>query len=316
MNRKKWLNLARILISVGALGFLLWRIGLGETLAVLRAADLRLLLIAFGLFLGSLIIRAGRWAVLLHALDLGVPFWRLVYLYFVGSFFNSFLPSGFGGDVVRALELTQDTPTPAAVGTVLVDRMTGLLVLLALGLGALPFSATYLAPWLVWLLVAVAGGGLLAGGFLLEGRLLRRATAWLPDRFSLAGSGPLGRLYAAITGCGWRAVGQALGISLVFNLINNFINFLCGRAVGIDLGLGYFFITAPILSISLMVPISVGGVGIRDWVVVALFGPAGVDSNTAAGMSLSIYAVSAAAGLVGGLMYGVQALREMRRRDG
>ncbi|HIE39655.1 MAG TPA: flippase-like domain-containing protein [Anaerolineales bacterium] len=316
MNRKKWLNLARVLISVGALSFLLWRIGLGETLAVLRGANLRLLLAAFGLFLGSLVIRAGRWAVLLYALNLRVPFRRLVYLYFVGAFFNSFLPTGFGGDVVRALELTQDTPTPAAVGTVLVDRMTGLLVLLALGLGALPFSATYLAPWLVWLLVAVAGGGLLAGGLLLEGRLLRRATAWLPERFSLTGSGPLGRLYAAITGCGWRAVGQALGISLVFNLVNILINFLCGRAVGIDLGPGYFFITAPIISISLMVPISVGGVGIRDWVVVALFGPAGVDSNTAAGMSLSIYAVSAAGGLVGGLMYGVQALREMRRRGG
>lgn len=316
MNRKKWLNLARVLVSIGALTFLLWKIGLSQTLAVLRAADPRLLLIALALFLISLVIRATRWTVLLHALGLQVPFWRLVYLYFVGAFFNSFLPTGFGGDVVRALELTQDTPTPAAVGTVLVDRMTGLLVLMAMGLAALPFSASLLVPWLTWLLVAVAGGGLLVGGLLLEGRLLRQATAWLPERFSLAGSGPLGRLYAAVTGCGWRAVGQALGVSLVFNLINILINFLCGQAVGIGLGLGYFFITAPIISISLMIPISVGGVGVRDWTVVALFNPAGVDSNTAAGMSLSIYAVSAAAGLVGGLMYGLQALREMRRRDG
>jgi len=316
VNRKKWSNLARILVSAGALGFLLWKIGLGQTLAVLRTADLRLLLAAFGLFLLSLVVRAGRWAVLLHALGLRVPFWRLVYLYFVGAFFNSFLPSGFGGDVVRALELTQDTPTPAAVGTVLVDRMTGLLVLLAMGLGALPFSVSRLAPWLVWTLVAVAGGGLLAGGLLLEGRFLRRVTAWLPERISLTGPGPLGRLYAAITGCGWRAVGQALAISLLFNLINILINFLCGRAVGIRLGLDYFFITAPIISISLMVPISVGGVGIRDWTVVALFGPAGVDNNTAAAMSLSIYAVSATAGLVGGLLYGIEGLRGMRRRGG
>jgi len=314
VRRKGWINGVRILVSLGALAFLLWKIGLGETVAVLRAADPRPLGVAFGLFLVSLVIRAGRWAVLLRALGLRVPFGRLVYLYFVGAFFNSFLPSGFGGDVVRALELTQDTPTTAAVGTVLVDRMTGLLVLLALGLGALPFSVTRLAPWLVWSLVGVAGGGLLAGGLLLEGRLLRRVTAWLPERFSLSGSGFLGRLYAAVTGCGRRAIGQALAVSLLFNLVNILINFLCGRAVGIDLGLGYFFITAPLISISLMVPISVGGVGIRDWTVVALFGPAGVDSNTAASMSLSIYAVSAAAGLVGGAMYAVQGLRGVRRR--
>jgi len=280
---------------------------------VLRSADLRLFLAAFVLTLLSLVIRAGRWAVLLRALHLRVSFGRLVYLYFVGAFFNSFLPSGFGGDVVRTLELTQDTPTPAAVGTVFVDRMTGLLVLLVMGLGALPFSVSRLEPWLVWLLIVVAGGGLLAGALLLEGRLLCRATAWLPARLSLAGSGFLGRVYAAVSGCGWQAVGRALAISLVFNLINVLVNFLCGRAVGIGLDLGYFLITAPLISISLMIPISVGGVGVRDWVVVALFSPAGVSSNTAAAMSLSIYAVSAAAGLVGGLMYGIEGLRGIGR---
>lgn len=310
-KRKRWFNLVRILISFGALAFLFWKIGLGETLTVLRTAELRLLVGAFVLFVLSLVVRAGRWGVLLWALDLAVPFRRLVRLYFVGTFFNSFLPTGFGGDVVRALELTQDTPTPAAVGTVLVDRLTGLLVLLAMGLVALPFSAGQLAPWLVWLLLGVAGGGLVAGGLLLEGRLLRRVTGWLPEQLSLSGSGPLGRIYAAVTGCGARAIARALGISLVFNVMNIFINVLCGRAVGVDLSLGYFIITAPLISISLMIPISVGGVGVRDWIVVALFGPAGVGSNTAAAMSLSLYAVSAAAGLVGGMMYAVQGLRGM-----
>jgi len=312
--KKRWLNILRLLISIGALGFLFWQIGLGETLAVLREADLRPLLIAFILFLLSLIIRAGRWAVLLWALDFRVSLWRLVYLYFVGAFFNSFLPSGFGGDVVRALELTGDAPTPASVGTVLVDRMTGLLVLLAMGLGALPFSASYLPPWLVWLLIVAAGGGLLAGALLLEGRLLRRATAWLPDSLSLDGSGLLGRIYAAVSGCGWRAVGQALAISLLFNLINVSVNFLCGRAVGIDLSFGYFLITAPLISISLMIPISVGGVGVRDWVTVALFSPAGVSDNAAVAMSLSLYAVTAATGLVGGLLYGIKGLQGMGDR--
>jgi uncharacterized membrane protein YbhN (UPF0104 family) len=153
----------------------------------------------------------------------------------------------------------------------------------------------------------------MAGVLVLEGRLLRRATAWLPDRLSLAGSGTLGRIYAAVSGCGWRAIGQALGISLVFNLINILINFLCGRAVGIDLSLGYYFVTAPLISMSLMIPISIGGIGVRDWVVVALFDPVGVSSNAAASMSLSLYAVSAAAGLVGGLLYGIQGLGEMRQ---
>lgn len=316
MDRKRWLSLARVAVGIGALAFLLWKIGVGETLNQLRQADLRLLLIAFLLFLLSLVIRARRWAALLWALDLRAPFWKLVYLYFVGAFFNSFLPSGFGGDVVRALELTQDTPTSAAVGTVLVDRMTGLLVLLAMGLVALPFSAGQLAPWLVWLLLVVAVGGLLGGLLVLEGRLLRRITTWLPEQISLTGAGPLARIYAAVTGCGWRAIAEALAISMVFNVVNVLINYLCGRAMGIDVSLGYFFITAPLISITLMVPVSVGGVGIRDWVTVALFSPAGVDRATAAAMSLAIYGVSAAAGLVGGALYLGRSVEAMLRSPG
>ena len=303
MSRGRWINIARVVVSATALGFLFWRIGLGETLAVLREADLWMWLLALGLFAVSLVIRAERWAVLLRAQGMRVPFARLVYLYFVGSLFNSFLPSGYGGDVVRAMELSQDATTPAAVGTVFVDRLTGLMVLLAMGLVALPFGASLLVPWLVWALVVIGGGGLVAGALLLEGRLLRRATSWLPERFSLAGSGFLGRVYAAVTGCGRAAIARALAISLIFNVINVTMNLLCGRAVGIEVEPGYFFITAPLIALAGVVPISVGGVGVRDWVVVALFDPVGVGSNTAVAMSLAIYALSAAAGLIPGLAY-------------
>ena len=124
----------RVVISVGALAFLFWKIGLGETLTVLRHAQVGYLAIAFALFLSSLVVRAFRWRVLLQGLGIKVPFGRLVRLYFFGQFFSSFLPSQFGGDVVRAIELTQDTQSSAAIGTVLVDRMTGLIMLFAMGL--------------------------------------------------------------------------------------------------------------------------------------------------------------------------------------
>jgi len=75
------MNVLRVLISAGALSFLFWKIGLGETLAVLRRANLRYLVAAFLLFVLSLGIRAYRWLVLLRSLDPGVPFARLLRLY-------------------------------------------------------------------------------------------------------------------------------------------------------------------------------------------------------------------------------------------
>ena len=189
--KKRGMGVLQVLISAGALVFLLWKIGPRETLAALGQADLRYLVAAFLLFVFSLAIRAYRWLVLVRGLGIAVSFRRLLYLYFVGQFFSAFLPSSFGGDVVRALELTQDTDPSAAFGTVLLDRMTGLMVLSAMGLGVLPFQSAHMELWLVWLMLGVAGGILIAGGLVLEGRFLHWLTARLPSGLSLAGGGAL-----------------------------------------------------------------------------------------------------------------------------
>ena len=311
--KKRWMNVLRILISVGALAFLFWKIGLGETLDVLRHADLRYLVAAFLLFVLSLIIRAYRWLVLLRSLAPSIPFGRLVRLYFVGQFFSSFLPSQFGGDVIRALELTQDTDSSAAIGTVLLDRMSGLMVLFVIGLAVLPFHASQMQPWLVWLLIGVSGGGLAAGALVLEGRFLRRLTGHLPSALSLAGQGSLAKIYAAVTNCGWRAVLGAFGVSAVFNVANVVINWLCGQAVGAGIGLGYFCAVTPLLSISGLVP-SIGGWGVRETVSTAIFAPAGIDPNVSAALGASLGGVTLAAGLVGGVLYGLGGLRDLRAR--
>lgn len=311
--KKHGMNLVRVLISVGALAFLFWQIGLGETLDVLRRADLRYLLAAFLLYTFSLGIRAYRWLLLLRGLDPTVPFDRLLRLYFVGQFFSSFLPSQFGGDVVRALELTQDTDSSASVGTVLLDRMTGLLVLFVMGLAVLPFNFARIEPWLAWVLIGVAGGGLVAGGLVLEGRLLRRLTGWLPPALSLAGQGPLAKVYAAVTGCGRRPVLSAFGVSVFFNLVNVLINWLCGQAVGAGVGLSYFFVATPLLSVAGLIP-SIGGWGVREAVSTAVFTPTGAGENVAAALGVAVGGVTLAAGLVGGVIYGIEGLRGLRVR--
>jgi uncharacterized membrane protein YbhN (UPF0104 family) len=316
MEKKKktnWMNIVRVLITVAALAFLFLTVNVGELLATLAKADPLYLGAAFLLFVLSLVVRAYRWFVLLQGLDPEVPFGRLLRLYFVGQFFSQFLPSGYGGDVVRALELTQDTESSAAIGTVLLDRATGLLVNFAIGLIVLPFVASTMEPWLVVALIIVAGGGLVAGGLVLEGRLLRRITGWLPAKVSLAGEGPLAKIYAAITGCGWPAVLRAFGVSIVFNVMNVVINWLCGRALGIGVSLGYFFVVTPLLSVSTLFP-SIGGWGVRENVSRALFAPTGAADEVSAALGASIGLVTLASGLVGGVVHGVGLLRDFLKR--
>ena len=309
--KKRWLDLLRVLVTVGALAFLIWTIDIGKMVDELRRADLRYLFVAFLLFIAGLVIRAFRWFVLVRALDSTVPFGRLLRLYFVGQFFSTFLPTAFGGVVVRALELTQDTESSVAVGTVFVDRMTGLLVLFAMGLAVLPFNLAHLELELIIVLVVVAGGGLVAGVAILERRFLQRITRWLPPVLSLSGEGTLARIHAAMTGCGRKAVLSAFGVSIVFNIVNVIINWLCGRALGLDLGLGYFFAVAPLISVSLLVP-SLGGWGVREMVTQAVFASAGTEKGAAIGVLLGL--IGLGAGLIGGVLYAIEGIRGLRHR--
>lgn len=306
------MNALRILISAGALAFLFaWVVSPGVTLNALRQARLGYLLTALLLYLSSLVVRAYRWFLLLRGTELRVSFGRLVRHYFVGQFFSSFLPTQFGGDVMRALELTAETESSAAVGTVLLDRMTGLLVLLVMGLTALPFVARQMDRWLIWLLLGVAGSGLLVGGLVLQGRWLRRITTLLPPRLSLAGQGSLAQVYAAVTGCGWKALANAFAVSVGFNLMNILINWLCGQAVDAGVGLGYFFVATPLIAVSGMVP-SIGGWGVREAVSTAVFAPAGASADVATALGIALGGVTLAAGLLCGLFYAAEKLRGWR----
>ncbi len=328
--RKRWWAIARLLISLGVLTFVLLTIGLERIGRSLLSAEPGPLLIAFGLFVAGVVVRAIRWRTLLVALHLHVPLGRLVYLYFVGTFFNAFLPTGFGGDVVRVLELSQeassracDEPsgrapgrgaqTAAVLGTVIVDRLSGLLVLFAMALLALAFS-TALLPGEVWLPIgALAAGGLIVGALILQGRWLRRWGRWLPGPLSLSGEGALARAYDAVTACGWRAVGQALFISLIFNTLLVLVNYLAARAVGMRLGLTYFMIFVPVLSLTLMLPVSIGGLGVREGMAVVLFTQVGVDEALAVAFSLAVYAVTRVTSLCGGLLYLLQSVSGLRQ---
>jgi len=314
VTRRHLSSLLKVGVSVGLLAWVLPRIGLAEIWYEIQAVRLGWLGLAFALCVLGTALRAYRWQALLLGLKLQVPIQRLIKLYFVGTFFNTFLPSGFGGDVVRVLELTQDSRRAhAATGTVLVDRLTGILVLLAMALLALPFSLNVIPPALAAGLAALATGGLVGGWLLFQEQWLGRIIGSVPHGLPFGIKNQIERLYAAICGPGPRAIRQALGVSLAFNILLIFLNYSIALSVGADVPLGYFFLFVPPTSLALMVP-TVGGLGAREWAYTELWPQVGVSAAEAGAMSLLNYAVNAATGVIGGVFYAVDNLASVVRR--
>jgi uncharacterized protein (TIRG00374 family) len=313
-TRNLLLNLGRIALSIGLLAWILSNAGLAQLAGVARRADLRLYALALVVAFAGILVRSLRWQWLLNAVGARVPFRHVVYLYFIGSFFNTFLPTGFGGDVVRVLEIGPGATSDQAAGTALVDRLTGFIILFVLALVTLPFSYQLLPANLTLIITLMALAVLAGSALLFEGRLLRRLTAWLPRSVSLAGDAWIGKTYAVITAYGRRGVLGALFWSLVFNLLQVGANVLVARALGVAVSAWVFFMIVPLATAVLLVPISISGFGVREGLYVAVFGQLGVGAPLALALSLATYSLDFSTGLAGGVIYFAAGLLGLRRR--
>ena len=311
-RRATLFNVLKVVVSVGMLTYvLLVRVDLGELAVVVAGARWGYLAIGTLLAILGVALRAVRWHVLLRAIGIDAGLGRLVELYFVGTFFNIFLPSGFGGDAVRMMELArQSKRTPEAIGTVLVDRANGLWVLFILGLISLPLAAQHI-PTDTVLLLGVVSSAAVIGGWIVMGTAV---LPWLGSKVKLPGQAKLERFYEAVSRCGRTALGQASAVSLLFNLMNITINYTIARGLNVDRPFWIFFAFAPILSVSLLVP-SIGGLGVRETAHMLMYGTVGVGDAAATAMGLAQFAAQTLVpGLIGGVMYAIEGMRGLRAR--
>ena len=296
-------TILRISITVIGLGLAFSAIDFGEVVDKFATARWEWLLLAFMLINLSLVLRAYRWHLLLQGLGArNVKFSRLVELYFTGNFFNAFLPSGFGGDVVRVFEVAQEVSTDIATGTVFLDRFTGLLILFVMGLLALPFRPEGFPEVWAAMIALVCVAGLVGGGILLDGRLIRQLGGWLPGPLNPNGSTPIAKFLKAVQGCGWRAIGGALGVSVLFAFMLVGWWTATTHAMGQPVSFTYNLLVVPIFAVALLVP-TFGGIGVPEALAGPLYTAAGVDAPTAVAVALAVTILLRLSGLLGAPVY-------------
>ena len=314
MNKKtkKYIsNALKISITVVGLIIVLRQVELETVLYTLSQVQIGWVLVSFLLVNASLVLRAYRWGLLLRGVGATIRIGRLAELYFVGNFFNMFLLSGFGGDVVRILEAARNVPGNIATGTVILDRLTGLLMLFIMALFALPFRPDGFPDFIVWVVMAGAVGGILFLILLMQGRFLRWLGHWLPGPLKTEGNTPIARLLDAVEGCGWRAVGGALLVSLFLNLMLALWWETSSLALGLSIPYSYFVLVVPVLSVLLLIP-SVSGLGPGEMMAPMLFASTGINAETAVSLSFLVFLTVRFSGLLGAPMYLWTTIREGR----
>ncbi|OGF64066.1 MAG: hypothetical protein A2Y62_15515, partial [Candidatus Fischerbacteria bacterium RBG_13_37_8] len=149
----------RALISFILFAIILYLLDWNNIISSLLKADLDLLIIAFSLHAIGLIVSVIRWDILLKAVTIQQSFKELLAIYWVSLFYNLFLPTSIGGDIVRVYDLSRNTgKLEGSITSVIMDRLIGMIVLLLIAVLAL-FAGVQLvySQLLLWTIIFLSG---------------------------------------------------------------------------------------------------------------------------------------------------------------
>jgi uncharacterized protein (TIRG00374 family) len=275
----------------------------------LRSADPRWIAFAVAAYILVEVAAAVRWQILLKVQDIHLSIPRMSGLFFIGMFYNQFLPGGTGGDIMKTYLLLKETPKKmGALLAVMFDRVVGLVALITITgtLIALRFrwlSQTPETKHLLWILLIVLSSSVLAlvTSFVVSGfNLLHALPHRFPGREKLIELSAAYHLYARH----WTGTLLAFAASLVAHLAT-FTTFLCvaygfrARVAVVD-----FFAVMPIERTISALPISFAGVGLREKILqIMLHGLCGVPEAVAVLIGSMSFLVMLLCCLPGGLVY-------------
>jgi len=292
-------------LSVILILFLFRKFDLHQVLTIIRNADMHFLALAIFYFTTCNILLLLRWAIIIRALDMHIPFSHVTLSFFIGLFFNLFLPSSAGGDVARSVNLFSRTQHKArAVTSVVIDRLSGFISLILICGVSLILGYKYVNDSTVYLVMAVFL-------FILAAMILVLFSRRVFTKFSrIFARAPhivrqLMNLNEAFIM--FRNRYGAIVISIFISITSQMLFFLMSyyivRSFHAKVGLIYFLIFMPIISFLTSLPISLGGLGVRDASSIYFFSKIGLGSSTALGLSLMNFVFLVAIGLIGGILY-------------
>jgi hypothetical protein len=294
----------RLLITAAVLVPLLARVDLAATAAALRRLDPMLAAAVVGLLAVDRAIMIWRWVVLLRARGNTLSVADATQIFLVTSFVGTAV--ALAGDAARAYALSRrNAKGSEALASVAVDRMLGLLALVAIGLvgiamaGARSSERSDLAFAATAILLAVATWATLSAD--------RWVPAVLPASWHATPiGGQLLRLANSLAA--YRGHRTALVVVLALSVAVQFQRilqaYLLGLAIGIDtVPFSYYLLALPPGLVALMLPISVAGFGAPQGLIVWLLQPRGVPVPDALALSTLIVLSGIVANLPGALIW-------------
>jgi glycosyltransferase 2 family protein len=279
-------------------------ISLPSLASKLATMDSGMLLIGIIVGLFCVIISAYQWQCLLAGERIHIDLRKLVNLYLVGMAFNHFLPTGMGGDIVKAYYVGKEGQNVSgSASAVIMSRVTGFFGMMFVSLPAIIVWHTIFAPSLItcFLLSCLAICTALGGTLLLVTLLPKLTDKWIK----------IGIVELVIkmgqtlrTSCTRpRFIYKAILFGILFHL-SAALNYYCyAKILDVPVSINFYMVAIPFASLVSFLPVSLNGYGLREGALVAIFTTAHVSASLVLLTALLIDVQALLFGAIGGLIY-------------
>jgi uncharacterized protein (TIRG00374 family) len=301
-----WRAALKILVSTALMLFLFRRISMPELMRLVRELHVEPFAGAIVCFFLSNLLGSRQWHRLLTASGIQLSFRRAFRFYFVGLFFNNFLPANVGGDAVKVYDVSRiGSSVYQVIAVTLLDRIIGIFSLCMLACVAAVYlmNSDSMTPYGYYLVVFAACMVPAVGLYFFKplGTLIRRlVSAIRPLSIDVRMSAVIDHLSEFKSRK--DVIVQVIGLSLVIQALRVFTHVLVGVSLGIHIDstiLSQFFVFVPLLSLAMIPPITINGLGIREGLGILLFARAGLAETDAFALEFLTWVVSVGVSLLG-----------------
>jgi len=295
VRSRSWLNRSFQIVLLAAIFLVLWQVANGEqAVQLLLQADLAMLGAALFLLSLQTILSALRWKITASQLGIKMNSNKALREYYIAQAANQSLPGGVLGDLARAARSSQQAGWLRAAQAVVIERLIGQLGLLIVFFSALVISLVSLSEFEIpiWLLLASSMALLLSALVLATLVSIARLSN---SGFSRFLTGIWINLQAAIFDK--KVFWMQLLLSLGTAILNVYAFVLSAWAIGAEIDLIASFIVIPIVLLAMLVPLTIGGWGVREALAATLFplAAAGATQGLAASVAFGLVFILASA---------------------
>ena len=306
---KRLMTPMRVVVSVGLIAWLISGIDTEQAWDRLARADFRWLLIVHLLTPFTMACGVWKWKLLLRAHGHDVGTWPLFRFYMLGQFANNFMPSNVGGDVLRVVMVTRHTGAPWAesTGSVLVERVTGLVALFLALIGGMSLHWDWVTELgLVWP-VLISGLGVAVACALVFSPASGHILTWMRTLPLVSKpAGLLTKLHEACMGYYETPVvlWHCMWISLVFYVLMALqMWMLCWTFPTLDADWTTQLVIFGVISLVSLLPISINGFGLQESTYVILLLSLGFAQDEALVVALGFRGILLVSALSGAIVF-------------